>query len=308
MNEHLLHLTTTPTLTLRVKRVAERTAIVTEHNSNGTLNANPSIADSLGAQFGRSRFASQAQQRRRTGVGAADKSTNTRQRARHTPFDGGRLGRTYAPRRPPTRTALSNFMYAHTLHTHLHWSQGGPHSRRAQYVRVAYDTPPEHLMTLFDSIWKIQQPRLVITRRDDLIGQDTVVQYHAQSFSPRGKLAVLNDKHSHFLLVDNGTVAGARAVRLIFQLPGTIRAVLNYVTNSPPVPVVVCDGSGRAADIIAFAHKFAQHATEQGCGRSMALTAVVCTENFPIFRMVCDHNWNGLSRTSSDILRTRHVN
>ena len=35
----------------------------------------------------------------------------------------------------------------------------------------------------------------------------------------------------------------------------TIRAVLEYVTDTPPVPVVVCDGSGRAADIIAFVHK-----------------------------------------------------
>lgn len=35
----------------------------------------------------------------------------------------------------------------------------------------------------------------------------------------------------------------------------TIRAVLEYVTDTPPVPVVVCDGSGRAADLIAFTHK-----------------------------------------------------
>lgn len=35
----------------------------------------------------------------------------------------------------------------------------------------------------------------------------------------------------------------------------TIRAVLEYVTDDPPVPVVVCDGSGRAADLIAFMHK-----------------------------------------------------
>lgn len=35
----------------------------------------------------------------------------------------------------------------------------------------------------------------------------------------------------------------------------TIRAVLEYVTDSPPVPVVVCDGSGRAADLLAFVHK-----------------------------------------------------
>lgn len=36
----------------------------------------------------------------------------------------------------------------------------------------------------------------------------------------------------------------------------TIRAVLEYVTDNPPVPVVVCDGSGRAADLIAFTHKY----------------------------------------------------
>lgn len=35
----------------------------------------------------------------------------------------------------------------------------------------------------------------------------------------------------------------------------TVRAVLEYVTDIPPVPVVVCDGSGRAADLIAFVHK-----------------------------------------------------
>ena len=35
----------------------------------------------------------------------------------------------------------------------------------------------------------------------------------------------------------------------------TIRAVLEYVTATPPVPVVVCDGTGRAADLLAFAHK-----------------------------------------------------
>jgi transient receptor potential cation channel subfamily M member 3 len=37
----------------------------------------------------------------------------------------------------------------------------------------------------------------------------------------------------------------------------SIRAVLEYVTDNPPVPVVVVDGSGRAADIIAFAVKYA---------------------------------------------------
>ena len=42
----------------------------------------------------------------------------------------------------------------------------------------------------------------------------------------------------------------------------TIRTVLECITDTPPVPVVVCDGSGRAADLLAFTHKYAQ---EDGC-------------------------------------------
>jgi hypothetical protein len=37
----------------------------------------------------------------------------------------------------------------------------------------------------------------------------------------------------------------------------TIQSVLVNVQDKPPVPVVVCDGSGRAADLIAFTHKYA---------------------------------------------------
>lgn len=35
----------------------------------------------------------------------------------------------------------------------------------------------------------------------------------------------------------------------------TIRAVLEYVTDTPPVPVIVCAESGRAADLISFAYR-----------------------------------------------------
>lgn len=49
----------------------------------------------------------------------------------------------------------------------------------------------------------------------------------------------------------------------------TIRAVLEYVTDSPPVPVVVCDGSGRAADLIAFVHRYASDDDEQTVLESM---------------------------------------
>ncbi|CAG0913584.1 unnamed protein product [Notodromas monacha] len=89
---------------------------------------------------------------------------------------------------------------------------------------------------------------------------------------------------SHFLLVDNGSV-GRYGCEVAFRRklekyltkmhiekshmcsvpmvcviveggPNTIRTVLDYVTNTPPVPVVICDGSGRAADILAYAYRW----------------------------------------------------
>nr|CAH7719956.1 unnamed protein product [Callosobruchus chinensis] len=123
----------------------------------------------------------------------------------------------------------------------------------------------------------------IVENNQDLIGHNTEVPYHSIS-SPRSKNAALNNRHAYFLLVDNGTVGkyGAEIIlrrrlekyiskqRLypFTQSPipivclvieggtNTIRAVLEYVTDEPPVPVVVCDGSGRAADLIAFMCKY----------------------------------------------------
>lgn len=37
--------------------------------------------------------------------------------------------------------------------------------------------------------------------------------------------------------------------------PAIISTVLDYVSNVPPVPVFVYEGSGKAADLLAFVHK-----------------------------------------------------
>lgn len=58
----------------------------------------------------------------------------------------------------------------------------------------------------------------------------------------------------------------------------TIRTVLEYVTDSPPVPVVVVEGSGRAADLIAFAHKYASESGDSSTvldGMHEQLTAAI---------------------------------
>ena len=40
--------------------------------------------------------------------------------------------------------------------------------------------------------------------------------------------------------------------------PNVVSIVLVYLREEPPVPVVVCDGSGRASDILSFAHKYSE--------------------------------------------------
>ncbi|XP_061820430.2 transient receptor potential cation channel subfamily M member 7 isoform X2 [Nerophis lumbriciformis] len=128
-----------------------------------------------------------------------------------------------------------------------------------------------------------------IENRNDLIGRDIIAPYQTL-LNPLSKLNVLNNLHSHFLLVDDGTVGkygaevqlrrdlekhinlqriharigqGVPVVALIFEGgPNVILTVLDYLQESPPVPVVVCEGTGRAADILAYVHK----QTEEGGG------------------------------------------
>lgn len=131
----------------------------------------------------------------------------------------------------------------------------------------------------------------IIQDHNQLLRKNVIVPYYSIS-SPKSRYAVLNSNHSYFLLVDNGTVgrygaeialrkrlekhiskqkiyalnsdsnmeSGGIPVVCIIVEGGlnTIRTVLEYVTDSPPVPVVICDGSGRAADLLAFAHKYLQ--------------------------------------------------
>ena len=62
----------------------------------------------------------------------------------------------------------------------------------------------------------------------------------------------------------------------------TIRTVLECITDTPPVPVVVCDGSGRAADLLAFTHKFAQ---DDGYVEMSKQTVEVCSNSLNIISM-----------------------
>ncbi|KAK6051867.1 hypothetical protein COOONC_10628 [Cooperia oncophora] len=116
----------------------------------------------------------------------------------------------------------------------------------------------------------------MLKRRNRFIGTDVSVHYATNQFN-KSRLAELNDRHSYFLFADNGTV-GRYGSEIILRkrletylaqhksssvpvvcvvLEGgafTIKVVHDYITSTPRIPVVICDGSGRAADLLAFTH------------------------------------------------------
>ncbi|XP_043280353.1 transient receptor potential cation channel trpm isoform X2 [Venturia canescens] len=135
----------------------------------------------------------------------------------------------------------------------------------------------------------------ILEKSHELIGRGGEVPYDSMS-SPWSRYAVLNNRHAYFLLVDNGT-GGRYGAEIVLRrklekyisnlklqpythssIPvvalvieggtNTIRSVLEYVTDDPPVPVVVCDGSGRAADLIAFMHKYASDSIDGDSGET----------------------------------------
>ncbi|XP_071965204.1 transient receptor potential cation channel subfamily M member 3-like [Antedon mediterranea] len=109
------------------------------------------------------------------------------------------------------------------------------------------------------------------------------VKYYRVTSSSTSSGASLDPNHSHFILVDNGTVkqygveislrsklekliskqtldqgVGERCIPAVcIVLEGginTIQVVFENVTSDPPIPVVIAEGSGRAADVLAFAY------------------------------------------------------
>uniref|UniRef100_A0A803TFL3 non-specific serine/threonine protein kinase n=1 Tax=Anolis carolinensis TaxID=28377 RepID=A0A803TFL3_ANOCA len=122
----------------------------------------------------------------------------------------------------------------------------------------------------------------IIENQRDLIGKDVVCLYQTLG-NPLSKLSTLNSMHSHFILADDGTVGkygsemklrrnlekylslqkihtrmgqGVPLVGLVVEGgPNEILTVWEYVRDKPAIPVVVYEGTGRAADLLAFTHK-----------------------------------------------------
>ncbi|PIC34278.1 hypothetical protein B9Z55_013983 [Caenorhabditis nigoni] len=121
----------------------------------------------------------------------------------------------------------------------------------------------------------------VIKRKERLIRKNEHVYYDVHSLSVNANVGILNDRHSYFLLADNGTVGrfgadlhlrqnlenhiatygcNGRKVPVVCTLLeggiSSINAIHDYVTMKPDIPAIVCDGSGRAADLISFAARY----------------------------------------------------
>ncbi|XP_072618733.1 transient receptor potential cation channel subfamily M member 6 isoform X2 [Vulpes vulpes] len=149
------------------------------------------------------------------------------------------------------------------------------------------DALKAHSFQSLRKIWTVGIPPWgVIENQRDLIGKDVVCLYQTLG-NPLSKLTTLNSMHSHFILSDDGTVGkygnemklrrnlekylslqkihsrsrqGVPVVGLVVEGgPNVILAVWEIVRDKDPV--VVCEGTGRAADLLAFTHK---HLADEG--------------------------------------------
>nr|XP_020864229.1 transient receptor potential cation channel subfamily M member 6 isoform X3 [Phascolarctos cinereus] len=146
-----------------------------------------------------------------------------------------------------------------------------------------------HSSQCLRKIWTVGIPPWgIIENQRDLIGKDVVCRYQTLG-NPLSKLTTLNSMHSYFILSDDGTVGkygnemrlrrnlekylslqkihsgmgqGVPVVGLVVEGgPNVILMVWEFVRVSSPVPVVVCEGTGRAADVLAFTYK---HTADDG--------------------------------------------
>ncbi|XP_073509205.1 transient receptor potential cation channel subfamily M member 7-like isoform X1 [Phyllobates terribilis] len=157
---------------------------------------------------------------------------------------------------------------------------GGMNNGVAEHIGDALKDHASHLCHKVCTIGIT--PWGLIDGRQDLLGRNVEAPYQTLR-NPLSKLHILNRVHSHFILVDDGTVGQYGAdIRIRQELesrislqqihartgkripivalileggPNTIITVFDYLQQTPPVPVVVCEGSGRAADLLVYVYK-----------------------------------------------------
>ncbi|PIK61557.1 putative transient receptor potential cation channel subfamily M member 6 [Apostichopus japonicus] len=161
---------------------------------------------------------------------------------------------------------------------------GGTHTGVMKYVGEALR---DHARRSRNKIVAIGiAPWGIVENRDTLVDEvGTATANKVKSYRVTSSVdsdgSPLDPNHTHFILVDNGTVNKygvefnfrSRLEKLISEQPlfpgsdqtvpivclvleggiDTIKVVLQNVSQNPPIPIVVVEGSGRAADLIAYA-------------------------------------------------------
>ncbi|XP_040898692.1 transient receptor potential cation channel subfamily M member 6 isoform X4 [Toxotes jaculatrix] len=181
---------------------------------------------------------------------------------------------------PKVKQAFSKGLITAALSTGAWILTDGINTGVSKYVGEAVKTFGGHDLRKRNTVGIT--PWGVIENNVDLIGRDVFRPYQPLG-NPLSKRACLNGFHSHFLLVDDGTLGkhgcqqglrrklekhiqlqkihprlkqGVPVVCVVVEGgPAIVSTVLDYVSNVPPVPVLVFEGSGRAADLLAFLHK-----------------------------------------------------
>ncbi|XP_028268996.1 transient receptor potential cation channel subfamily M member 6 isoform X1 [Parambassis ranga] len=181
---------------------------------------------------------------------------------------------------PKVKQAFSKGLITAALSTGAWILTDGINTGVSKYVGEAVKTFGGHNLRKRNTVGIT--PWGAIENNEDLIGRDVFRPYQSLG-NPLSKRACLNGFHSHFLLVDDGTLGkqgcqqglrtklekhiqlqkihprlnqGVPAVCIVVEGgPAIVSTVLDYVSNVPPVPVFVFEGSGRAADLLAFLHK-----------------------------------------------------
>ncbi|XP_078106017.1 transient receptor potential cation channel subfamily M member 7-like [Sander vitreus] len=181
---------------------------------------------------------------------------------------------------PKVKQAFSKGLVTAALSTGAWILTDGINTGVSKYVGEAVKTFGGHNLRKRNTVGIT--PWGVIDNNTDLIGRDVFRPYQPLG-NPLSKRACLNGFHSHFLLVDDGTLGkhgcqqglrrklekhiqlqkihprlnqGVPVVCVVLEGgPSIVSTVLDYVSNKPPVPVFVFEGSGRAADLLAFLHK-----------------------------------------------------
>uniref|UniRef100_A0AAY4AS35 non-specific serine/threonine protein kinase n=1 Tax=Denticeps clupeoides TaxID=299321 RepID=A0AAY4AS35_9TELE len=157
-----------------------------------------------------------------------------------------------------------------------------------------------------------------IENHSDLIGRGALRPYQTLS-NPLSKRVCLNGLHSHFLLVDDGTTGkyggqlelrrklerhvhlqrihprlnqGVPVVCVVVEGgPGILAIVLENLSSEPAVPVIVFEGTGRAADLLSFVYKqtgMHKDIKEDFLLRIKEMFSMVTTEAAKLFDLLMD--------------------